>query len=106
MARRHSDEVVYRILTESCSDGEMAKRIGIKKQVVWQIRRGRTYSDLFPEIKRREKRGTNTCLKCKYRRNATTEENPNPCSFYFPEPVKLGVYYANECNLFDLATDS
>jgi hypothetical protein len=99
--RAISDENVYRILTETCSNSEMARRVGTSRQMVQQIRTGHVYSTLFPEIKRSEKTGNMSCTRCKHKRTKVSEEDPNPCSFYFPEALEIGIYYARECNLFE-----
>jgi hypothetical protein len=103
--RTISDEQVYQILTEPYNNSEMARRVGATRQMVQQIRSGQKYSNLFPEIERVSKRGSKSCSKCKYRKAHVTETDPNPCSFDFPEPLELGVFYANQCNLFTQEDD-
>jgi hypothetical protein len=98
--RSLSDEIVYRILTETCNNSEMARRVGTTRQTVQQIRTGKSYSNLFPEIPRNTGTGNMSCYKCYHRRKNVSEEDPNPCSFRFPEPLIVGVFYARECNLF------
>jgi len=89
---RFTDDQIEEILTSPDSDKKVAKRFGISRSSVGQIRTGKTYKNVRPEIQRRLGR---SCFKCKNWKN-------NACMFEFPDPIEEGPQAANYCSVYQL----
>lgn len=89
---RFTDDQIEEILTSPDSDNKIAKRFGISRSSVGQIRTGKTYKNVRPEIQRRIGR---SCFKCQNWKN-------NACLFEFPDPIEEGPQAANYCSMYQL----
>ena len=89
---RFTDDQIEEILTSPDSDKKVAKRFGISRSSVGEIRTGKTYKNVRPEIQRRLGR---SCFKCKNWKN-------NACMFEFPDPIEEGPQAANYCSVYQL----
>ncbi len=89
---RFTDDQIEEILTSPDSDNKIAKRFGISRSSVGQIRTGKTYKNVRPEIQRRIGR---SCLRCQNWKN-------NACLFEFPDPIEEGPQAANYCSMYQL----
>lgn len=88
-----SPEDVRLILTSPESGGSLARRLGVTKQSISQIRAGRSHQGLFPDLPRRAP--ARDCHSCCYWRAA-----PDPCSQGFPDPINEGPGFARDCELY------
>ena len=89
---RFNDEQIAEILISPETDAAIAKRMGVSRASIGQIRTGKSYKNVHPEIQRRLGR---SCLKCKNWKNSA-------CMFEFPDPVEDGPQAANYCSLYQL----
>lgn len=89
---RFTDDQIEEILTSPDSDNKIARRFGISRSSVGQIRTGKTYKNVRPEIQRRIGR---SCFKCQNWKN-------NACLFEFPDPIEEGPQAANYCSMYQL----
>jgi len=89
---RFTDDQIEEILASPDSDNKIARRFGISRSSVGQIRTGKTYKNVRPEIQRRIGR---SCFKCQNWKN-------NACLFEFPDPIEEGPQAANYCSMYQL----
>jgi hypothetical protein len=87
-------EVTY-ILLSSESNADLARELKVSKQCISQIRLGKTYKHIAPDIRRKNsvRKACNTCIHWKH------EE----CGLDVPES-KEDPFYADECSYFDVST--
>ena len=88
--RAISDDDIVIILESTLSNTKMGEVYGISRQTVQQIRNGKTYADVRPDIPRV---GGRSCKKCQHWHNER-------CMFDFPDPIEEGIYAARYCNLY------
>ena len=89
-------EQVQYVLESAGSDRAIAKELGVVHVVISNIRNGKTYGELFPELPRR----TNVrCAKCQH-------WYKSDCYFGFPEPKKEGHLFAALCSFFAPADET
>lgn len=91
-------DVVY-ILQSEASDHELAKRLNVSRQSISNIRAGRAYAKVAPQLPRRVqapvyKRHGETCLDCPF-------WDGHGCQFRFPEPLK-DLRFAQECSMYQI----
>lgn len=91
-------DVVY-ILQCPDSDGEVAKRLGVSRQAVNNVRLGVAYRRIAPQLPRRTstappKGGEEICTECQH-------WTGYGCAFGFPEPLK-DLRFAQECSMHQL----
>ena len=91
---RLSSDDVHLILTSSESGCSMARRFGISKQAISQIRLGRTYRTVSPEVARRAP--AKSCTSCRFWRSGM-----DPCSQGIPDVISEGPAFAADCDFFD-----
>jgi hypothetical protein len=72
----------------------MARRFGISKQAVSQIRLGRICRSIAPDLPRRAP--AKLCTGCRFWRGGS-----DPCSQGMPDPVYEGKTFAADCDLFE-----
>ncbi len=93
-------DVIY-ILQSLDGDGVVAQRLGVSRQAVNNVRTGKSYRRVAPQLPRREgptvSKGEGAlCTACDF-------WNGRGCVFGFPEPLK-DLRFAVECSMFDLAS--
>ena len=89
---RFNDEQIAEILLSREPDSKVAERMGVSRAMIGQIKTGKSYKNVHPEIQRRLGR---SCFKCKNWKN-------NACLFEFPDPIEDGPQAANYCSLYQL----
>ena len=89
-ARRFTDAQVKSILLSTDSDGKTGAAYGVSRSTIGQIRTGKTYKEIHPEIQRRLNR---SCFRCKNWKNSS-------CLFEFPDPLQEGPSAANYCSTY------
>jgi transcriptional regulator with XRE-family HTH domain len=89
---RFNDEQIAEILLSREPDSKVAERMGVSRATIGQIKTGKSYKNVHPEIQRRLGR---SCFKCKNWKN-------NACLFEFPDPIEDGTQAANYCSLYQL----
>lgn len=89
---RFNDEQIAEILLSKEPDSKVAERMGVSRATIGQIRTGKTYKSVRPEIQRRIGR---SCFKCQNWKN-------NACLFEFPDPIEEGPQAANYCSMYQL----
>ena len=89
--RRLTRDQVRYVLESALTDRAIAKELGVVHGVIGNIRNGKTYGELFPELPRRTNRRCATCIHW-------MDSN---CSFGFPEPKKEGHLFAALCHYFE-----
>jgi hypothetical protein len=89
--RQLSPEQVRHILESPLSDRQLALEVGRSRWAIAQLRSGRTYANLWPELPRRQ--AGLTCLQCSHWRNGR-------CGMGFPDPVEEGLGFANDCSMY------
>jgi len=87
-----SPEAVRDILLSQDSHKVTARRHGVSRQTVEQIRFGMGHKNLFPEIPRRNSFAKHSCESCALWLK-------DKCSLDFPESAQ-NLYFAGECNIF------
>lgn len=101
MAANHRlmpSDVIY-ILQSQDGDGVVAQRLGVSRQAVNNVRTGKSYRRVAPQLPRREgpvvaRDSTVMCTACDF-------WNGRGCAFGFPEPLK-DLRFAGECSMYDL----
>lgn len=93
-------DVIY-ILQSSDSDAVLAQRLGVSRQAVNNVRTGKSYRMVAPQLPRRDlPLGGRTdglmCTSCDF-------WNGRGCEFGFPEPLR-DLRFAGECSMYDLAS--
>jgi len=89
---KFNDEQIKEILISPETDAAIAKRMDVSRASIGQIRTGKSYKNVHPEIQRRLGR---SCFKCKNWKN-------NACMFEFPDPIEEGPQAANYCSMYQL----
>ena len=84
------------ILTSSESAKKLSEKLPASKTLLCDIRKGRAYADLFPEIPRKEVRRLKSCQNCCFVVSGW-QSGKNPCSLGIPEAAKIGAGYATDC---------
>jgi len=92
---RFNDEQIAEILLSREPDSKVAERMGVSRATIGQIKTGKSYKNVHPEIQRRLGR---SCFKCKNWKN-------NACLFEFPDPIEEGPKAANYCSLYQLSCE-
>ena len=90
---RFTDDEVYKILTSSIGHQEMSRRYGCSHQNIQQIRYGKNYKHVHPEVPRWNPKEPMTCHQCVHWQYET-------CSMELPEPQQMGPQFARECATF------
>jgi len=72
----------------------MARRFGISKQAISQIRLGRTYRTVSPEVARRAP--FRSCTSCRFWRNGM-----DPCSQGISDAISKGPTFAADCDHYE-----
>lgn len=84
-------EQVRQILLSTASDSALARRFKRSHTSIANLRTGRTYADLWPEIPRRPP--SRSCRDCQHWRG-------NRCGLGFPDPIEEGLRFAADCESF------
>lgn len=87
---------VAAILTDTDTHAAVARRLGVSRQTVLDIRRGRTHKAFCPDLPRWQSTGQRTCRRC-------VHWDSDRCSFAFPESMGIdgpGPAFALECVCF------
>lgn len=90
---------VAEILTDPDTHAAVARRLGVNRQTVLDIRRGRTHKAVRPDLPRWGATGQRTCRRC-------IHWDEDRCGFAFPEPMGIdgpGLAFALECICFRAA---
>jgi hypothetical protein len=90
---RFTDDEVYTILTSSLTHHELSRRYGCSHQNIQQIRYGKNYKHVHPEVPRWNAKLPVTCHQCVHWQSET-------CSMELPEPQQMGPQFARECATF------
>lgn len=91
---RLSLEQVHRALTDrSTSDIKLAAELGVSRQAVQQIRSGKTWTTVFPELPRRSQ--WRNCAQCQHWKGSE-------CGFGFADPLEEGLSFAVDCDLYEM----
>jgi hypothetical protein len=90
-----SPEQVRRVLLSTGSDSEVGRQFGLSHTAIANLRLGRTYAELWPELPRRSP--ARSCRACRHWRS-------DHCNMGFPDPIEEGVKFAAECELFEHTT--
>jgi hypothetical protein len=98
--RKLTDEQIVEILLTTTSDSLASRLYGVSRQAVNNIRTGKSFSEIRPDIPRRKiqvkvKQLEVSCLKCAY-------WDQDRCSFGFPDPASEGVQAAEDCAMYQL----
>lgn len=98
MSRKLSPEDVIYILQCSETDRVTAQRLGVSRQAVSNVRSGKAYARIAPQLPRRNApeipvyvKDGETCNDCNY-------WSGRGCAFGFPEPLK-DLRFAQECSM-------
>jgi hypothetical protein len=87
-------EKVHAILTDRRhTDAELAAQMGVSRQAVSQVRLGRSWSNVYPELPRRG--DWISCVNCKHWRH-------DECDLGFPDPIEEGPAFASDCDLYEV----
>lgn len=90
MSRLSPDQV--RTILLSCDSGtQLAKRLGLHKETIYQVRRGLHYGHLFPELPRSS---AASCTQCCH------WSDRGHCGLGFPDALSAGARYAQICSAF------
>ena len=89
--RRLTDEQVAYVLESGKSDRALAKELGVVHVVTSNIRNGKTYGEVRPDLPRRTNKRCPMCEHWAY----------SKCTFGFPEPKKEGHLFAALCSYFE-----
>lgn len=95
-------DVIY-VLQCPDSDRTVAQRLGVSRQAVANIRNGRAYRKIAPQLPRRDdrpiyKKDGETCVLCNYWNN-------DGCAFRFPEAAH-DLRFAQECSMYALQKET
>lgn len=94
-SRLKPSDVIY-ILQCPDSDADVAHRLGVSRQTINNIRIGRSYKHLAPQLARREvpnyAREGALCTECNF-------WDGYGCSFQLPESLK-DLRFAQECSMY------
>lgn len=90
--RRFSDDQILEILTSAESDNAVSRRFSCSRATIGQIRTGKTYKGVHPDVARRLQK---SCLRCCNWKNQS-------CLFEFPDPIQEGPRAANYCSNYQL----
>jgi len=98
--RKLTDEQIVEILLTTTSDSLTSRLYGVSRQAVNNIRTGKSFSEIRPDIPRRKiqvkvKQLEVSCLKCAH-------WDQDKCSFGFPDPASEGVQAAEDCAMYQL----
>jgi hypothetical protein len=94
-----TDVDVRLILETRESHSAMARRFGRSREAIRQIRTGRLYRHLAPEIPRWEAgAGRASCYRCRYWEGVA---DAGCCGFGFPDPIEEGPSFARDCSSFE-----
>jgi len=98
--RKLTDQQIVEILLTTTSDTLTSKLYGVSRQAVNNIRTGKSFSEIRPDIPRRKiqvkvKQLEVSCLKCAH-------WDQDECSFGFPDPASEGVQAAEDCAMYQL----
>jgi transcriptional regulator with XRE-family HTH domain len=103
--RKLSDWQIAEILLSRTSDTLTARLYGVSKTAVSNIRNGKSFKDIRPDIERRKPIRQRvkpdpatlevSCLKCAH-------WYKGKCTFDFPDPVREGLQVAEECSMYQL----
>lgn len=93
-------EHVRRALTDlHISDVKLAAELNVSRQAIQQIRIGKTWTTVFPELKRRVParlvQPGPVCTQCRHWENGE-------CGIGFPDPLEEGVGFAVDCDLYEV----
>lgn len=86
-------EQVREILLSDESGLTLAKKIDCRRQVIYDIRCGRAYRDLFPEIERSVDKNCRRCAHWNHQR----------CGLGFPDVIRSGPAFARLCSAYVLS---
>lgn len=93
--RRFDDETIRDILLSDESNVRAGVRYGCTRELIRQIRTGRLYGDVLPDIPRRRSQSrTMVCTKCKH-------WEIDLCGFGFPDPLEEGPGFAADCSMYE-----
>jgi hypothetical protein len=96
-------EAIEEILTSPLSAAKLAKRFGVSRQSVTQVRNGVTYRHVLPDLPRHlDKR---SCTRCQFGVLQHVSRKPGDrhyldawrCSLGFPDIIEHGPQFAREC---------
>lgn len=98
--RKLTDQQIVEILLTTTSDSLASRLYGVSRQAVNNIRTGKSFSEIRPDIPRRKiqvkvKQLEVSCLKCAH-------WDQDKCSFGFPDPASEGVQAAEDCAMYQL----
>ena len=98
--RKLTDQQIVEILLTTTSDSLASRLYGVSRQAINNIRTGKSFSEIRPDIPRRKiqvkvKLLEVSCLKCAH-------WDQDKCSFGFPDPASEGVQAAEDCAMFQL----
>jgi hypothetical protein len=97
--RGFTPTTIREILLSPESDRAIALLYGCTRQAIWDIRTGRTFRYLHPDIPRRTPRShTHSGPLC----SACTHFSASVCSFGYPEALEEPTF-ASECDLYSAA---
>ena len=90
---RFSADEIKQVLLDTRANGEIAKYWGVSTQAIQQVKTGKSYKHIHPEIPRKESKPIPilSCKHCKFWGN-------NSCSLDFPE---AGGGFADECAYYE-----
>lgn len=85
---------VRRALTDrKASDVKLAAELGVSRQAIQQIRIGKTWTKVFPNLPRRPQ--WRDCTECRHWSN-------DECGLGFPDPLEEGTGFAGDCDLYEV----
>lgn len=91
------DQVRLILTRVDLSDSAMAKQMGRTRESVRQVRVGISFSDVCPELPRRNAVEATLKISCLSCRNWRGERG---CGFELPDPVEEGIGFAVDCVLY------
>ena len=89
--RRLGTQDVEYVLKSAKSDRSIANELGVVHVVISNIRNGKTYGEIRPDLPRRTNKRCPMCVHWQY----------SKCTFGFPEPKKEGHLFAAFCSYFE-----
>jgi transcriptional regulator NrdR family protein len=75
------------------SDVVLAAELGVSRQAIQQIRSGKTWTKVFPNLKRRPQ--WRDCRECRH-------WDGDDCCLGFPDPLDEGTGFAADCDLYEV----
>lgn len=85
------EATIREILTSSESHGVLARRYGLHRSAVSQIRTGKIHAKVAPELERwAPERLCGLCIHWEH----------SHCGLDFPDPLVEGQHFARDCSLF------